>query len=129
MSHITFTVSDSLGGTSSTTLDLAVVAPEQTMTPTPEPTMATATQNPTTVASPIATATPSTVPTLRLCAGDCSANGQVTIEELVIMVRIALGSMTVSTCANGDADDDGAITIDEVILAVADALKGCPAAS
>jgi hypothetical protein len=55
--------------------------------------------------------------------GDCSGDGVVTIDELTLMVGIALGSTPVSACPPGDANGDGQITIDEVIIAVGLALN------
>jgi hypothetical protein len=60
------------------------------------------------------------------CVGDCSGDGAVTIDELLSMVNIALGTAS-STCAAGDADGDGQITINEILMAVNAALSGCPA--
>lgn len=60
-----------------------------------------------------------------LCVGDCNGGGTVTVDELVIMVDIALGLASVESCGDGDADRDGAITIDEIVAAVRDALEGC----
>lgn len=58
--------------------------------------------------------------------GDCGNDGEVTIDELTLMVRIALDNAQVGDCPAGDANGDGEITIDEVIAAVAVALKGPP---
>jgi hypothetical protein len=49
----------------------------------------------------------------------------VTIDELVTMVNIALGSRPVADCWAGDTSGDGEITIDEIIQAVNRALSGC----
>lgn len=80
------------------------------------------------VDEPTPTATPEPTPTATpesTCAGDCGGDGQVTIEELIALVRIALGEAEASTCAAGDTDGDGAIAIDELILAVTRALGSC----
>lgn len=60
------------------------------------------------------------------CTGDCNNDGEVTIDEIITMVNIALGTSSVATCARGDTNGDGEITIDEVIQAVGFALAGCP---
>jgi hypothetical protein len=60
------------------------------------------------------------------CVGDCDGSGDVTVNELIIMVNIALGNQTVSACLAGDADQSGDITINEIITAVNNALNGCP---
>ena len=59
------------------------------------------------------------------CPGDCDGSGDVTINELIVMVNIALGSAPVSDCPTGDSDGDGAIAINEIIAAVNAALNGC----
>ena len=59
------------------------------------------------------------------CAGDCGGDDTVTIEELIALVRIALGEAAATTCAAGDGNGDGAVAIDELVLAVSRALNGC----
>lgn len=59
------------------------------------------------------------------CVGDCSDDGEVTVDEIVLMVNLALGGGT-DGCTNGDANLDGQITVDEIITAVNNALTGCP---
>jgi ELWxxDGT repeat protein len=59
------------------------------------------------------------------CAGDCNGDGQVTVDELVRGVGIALGTTPLSTCASVDRDGDGAVSIAELIEAVTAALAGC----
>lgn len=59
------------------------------------------------------------------CAGDCNSDGMVTIDELLLLVRIAVGEPTDAACMRGDVNGDGAITIDEILLAVRNALDGC----
>src|SRR5207249_2241418 len=58
--------------------------------------------------------------------GDCDNNGQVTIDEVMLMVDIALGSGLVSACPAADTNSDGVIAIDEIIAAVGVALSGLP---
>lgn len=62
------------------------------------------------------------------CAGDCGGDGSVGIDELITLVRIALGEAAFGTCTAGDADGNGAIAIDELLRAVNAGLGGCPAA-
>ncbi len=76
--------------------------------------------------APTATPTPTAPPTPSGCAGDCDGDGAVTVNEIILMVNIALGNLPLSACAGGDADQDGAITINEIIAAVINALDGCP---
>ncbi len=60
------------------------------------------------------------------CVGDCNASGDVTVDELIQGVNIALGSSQVATCRNFDANLDGGVTVDEIVGAVNVALNGCP---
>jgi hypothetical protein len=59
--------------------------------------------------------------------GDCNGDGQVTVDEILTMVDIALGNVGVGTCTAGDANADGRITVDEILTAVRNALNGCGA--
>ena len=61
----------------------------------------------------------------QVCGGDCNGDGEVTVNELVTMVNIALGNANISTCLAGDADSSGEVTINEIIAAVNNALNGC----
>lgn len=65
----------------------------------------------------------------RSCAGDCNSSGDVTIEELILAVNIALGSGSSGDCSPVDTSADGEVSIDELIAAVNGALSGCPASS
>lgn len=59
------------------------------------------------------------------CAGDCDGDGEVTIDQVLTLVNIALGGGATSSCEAGDVDGDGSITIDEIVAAVSNALSGC----
>ena len=100
-----------------------VVLARPTETPSP-------TETPTASATPseTATSTPAATPTVTpiACVGDCNHSREVTIEELITMVNIALGNSPVSACLAGDASGDGEITVNEIIAAVNNALNGCP---
>ena len=48
-----------------------------------------------------------------------------TVDELVVIVNIALGTASVSQCSAGDVDQNSAITVDEIVNAVNNALNGC----
>lgn len=56
--------------------------------------------------------------------GDCRGDGEVTIDEIVRSVAIALGELPVEACNNADADGNGAVTVDEILQAVVVALGG-----
>ncbi len=58
------------------------------------------------------------------CVGDCNDAGTVTIDELLAMVNVALGTIPTSACPAGDRNQDGAITVEEIITAVNVALNG-----
>jgi len=60
------------------------------------------------------------------CVGDCDHSGDVTVNELITMVNIALNSLPLSACPIGDADNSGDITVNEIIQAVNYALTQCP---
>jgi hypothetical protein len=60
------------------------------------------------------------------CTGDCDNSGQVTVNEILEMVNIALGVDAVPACKTGDANQDGMITVDEILKAVTLALTRCP---
>jgi hypothetical protein len=60
------------------------------------------------------------------CVGDCNGDGEVTINELITGVNIALGSQPVSACP-AFANDQGVVDIAQLIKGVNNALNGCPA--
>jgi hypothetical protein len=60
--------------------------------------------------------------------GDCNEDGTVSINELIQMVNIALGTAQLSTCTPGDANGNGQIVVNEIVAAVNNALNGCAAA-
>ena len=65
------------------------------------------------------------------CVGDCTGDGEVTVNGLITMVNIALcdnqpGCTQLSACPAGDANNDGSIAINEIISGVNNALNGCP---
>ena len=60
------------------------------------------------------------------CIGDCDSSQQVTVNEILEMVNIALGLDAVPACRAGDANQDGMITVDEILKAVTLALTRCP---
>lgn len=60
------------------------------------------------------------------CPGDCGRNGEVTVDELILGVNIALGSALLDQCNAMDSGGDGEVTINELVSAVNAALNGCP---
>lgn len=99
--------------------------------PTPTPTASLPLPDtPTTTATPTATATPTTVPTdtpgVEVCLGDCGGDFEVTVDEVITGVNIALGLAPLGNCPVFDADGDQQVTVDELIRAVINALNGCP---
>jgi N-acetylneuraminic acid mutarotase len=80
------------------------------------------------------TATPTNIPTRavpptptpRPCVGDCDASGDVTVNELITMVNIVLGSADASACPHG-IPSGVSVDITVIIQAVGYALTNCPA--
>jgi hypothetical protein len=104
----------------STPTELPTATPAATEADTPTSTPAdTATITPTPTAEPTATS-------VVACVGDCDGDGRVTVDEIIVMVNIALGA-SIEQCPAGDRDGDGEITVDEILAAVTNALDGCPA--
>jgi hypothetical protein len=104
-----------------------VVVPLPTATPTASATStptASATMPPTGTPSATPSATPTRTPVA--CVGDCNQSEEVTINEVVTMVDIALGTSPVSDCPAGDSNGDDKITVNEIVTAVNNALMACP---
>lgn len=74
----------------------------------------------------LATILASAAPAQTGCVGDCGRDDEVTVDEILAMVNIALGGGDVATCRAGDRDGDGQVTVDEIVAAVQNALDGCP---
>lgn len=64
-------------------------------------------------------------PAFARCVGDCGGDGEVTINELILGVNIALGEFPVSACP-AFANGEGEVTIAQLITGVNNALEGCP---
>lgn len=79
-----------------------------------------------TVPTPSATATPTPLPTPSICAGDCNGDAEVTVNEILLLVDVALGNASVAACEVGDLNGDGEIEVNEILAAVNSALNGCP---
>jgi YVTN family beta-propeller protein len=100
-----------------TPMAIAAVADLPPLTPYP-------TLTPSSTGLPV-TPSPTATPTVPACAGDCNGNDSVTVDEILTMVDVALGSDEVSVCLAGDANNDGQITIEEILAAVDNALNAC----
>jgi YVTN family beta-propeller protein len=114
---------------------IARLAPEPT-DPTPTPTMSP-TSTVTLTATPTLTPSPTSTPTLATasptvtttpessCVGDCDGSGEVTVDELVLAVHIALGSQDAAACPAIDIDRRTGVTVDVLVRATHNALSGC----
>jgi hypothetical protein len=60
------------------------------------------------------------------CVGDCNRDHVVTVDEILTMVNISLGSAPIINCLRGDGNGDGVITVDEITQAINNDLNGCP---
>ena len=88
-------------------------------------TVTTTSVAPTATSSPTQTPTP-TAPSMR-CLGDCGNDGQVNVNEIIVMVNIALGNTPCCTsCAAADPTNTGQVIVTQIIQAVNNALNGCP---
>jgi len=91
---------------------------------------ATATETPITIPTPSSTPTATAVPTPPVvpCVGDCDGSGDVTVNEIITLVNIALGTEHVADCPNGLAPGttDANVTVAFIIQAVNNALGTCP---
>ena len=94
-------------------------------TPTPTPVATETPVAPTaTSAPPSPTSTTPSTPAAS-CAGDCDGNGTVTVNEIITLVGIALGQVSIGSCEAGDRDGDQQITVSEILAAVNRALSSC----
>ncbi len=59
------------------------------------------------------------------CAGDCNADGRVSVDELIRAVSIALGLTPLGECAGLDTNLSARVEVQEIIAAVGHALDGC----
>jgi hypothetical protein len=102
----------------------------ETPTETP-PAGDTATATPTATATrgvetATATATPSGTPGPPIaCVADCNESGDVSLDEVVHAVGIALARHPLATCEQADPNGDGFPDIGELVRAVAGSVGGC----
>lgn len=59
------------------------------------------------------------------CLADCDGDGEVTVNEAVRAVGIALGTQPLANCPVADANGDGEVRIEELIETVKDVIGGC----
>ncbi len=74
------------------------------------------------VGNPTPTPTPIPVP----CVGDCDGTGNVTVNEIITLVNIALGNAEASACVHG-VPSGAEVDVTLIIQAVNNALNECPA--
>lgn len=58
--------------------------------------------------------------------GDCNFDHEVTVNELIAAINIALGATSIDSCREADVNEDETITINEVLTAVNAGLDGVP---
>lgn len=61
-----------------------------------------------------------------VCPGDCDADGEVTIDEVLRTVAVALGGAGMDVCAAAERNADGVVSVEEVVFSLQMALQGCP---
>ncbi len=115
----------------STETPTSSATPTATTTPTPtSSSTATAsfspTASPTATAPEPATATPTATTSPATCTGDCDTSDSVTVDEITLLVSVALGTQELADCIAGDRNGDQLITVDELLAAVTNGLNGCP---
>lgn len=69
------------------------------------------------------TATPPITP--MTCLGDCNGNGRVSVDELTLMVAIALGRVPLDSCPANQPVGRTTVQVSEVVMAIDHALHGC----
>lgn len=79
------------------------------------------TPSPTTTPTLSPTPSPSPAP----CVGDCNGDGDVTVDEVMVLVGIALGQQVMDLCHRADRNGDGRVAVDDILAAVHAALAGC----
>jgi hypothetical protein len=119
------TVTPTATPTATATGGLETPTPTRTSKRTVTP---TATESVTPTSPPTETATSTVEPTQSPvpCVGDCDGGLQVTVDELIKGVSIALGNLPIDQCPAFDGDGNGEVTVAELVRAVNYALEGCP---
>lgn len=98
----------------------------EAFTPTPTTVLGTPTPTSTPPTAVPSTPTPTMTGGAGTCAGDCNDSGDVSVDELVRGVNIALSRTDLSTCPVFDRDASGTVAVNELVAAVNNALRGCP---
>ena len=119
----------SFGDASAATTFVVMVVDAATPTPTPTDTppevpTPTLTDTPTEMPTPTPTDTPT--PPASPCVGDCDGSNEVTINEIISGVNIALENAPLDSCPSFDSNGDQEVTVNELLQAVNAALNGCP---
>src|ERR1044072_9178058 len=60
------------------------------------------------------------------CPGDCNSNLQVSFDEIIIGVKIALGLADVPACSPANRNGDFSVRVGELIAAVESPRVSCP---
>src|SRR5258706_7945245 len=60
------------------------------------------------------------------CVGDCGEDSVVTLADVLLGIRIALGTESESLCPAADSSHDNRVTVDELVRAVLAAHGECP---
>lgn len=63
--------------------------------------------------------------TPQVCVGDCSGDRNVTVDEIVTGVNLALGSAALFSCGAFDADGNAEVLIDDLVRGIQFMLSGC----
>jgi hypothetical protein len=63
---------------------------------------------------------------MAVCGGGCSAGDEVTVEEIVLGIGIALGTGSAASCNAIDSNKNSRVTIHEILTAVNNVFSGCP---
>jgi hypothetical protein len=100
--------------------------PSDTITPTATPTPTGPTPTGSASRTPTHTPLPSLTPTRFVyCVGDCSGDGVIVVNELIVGVLIAQDPSGLSLCSAFDRNGDLRVTVDELVAAVGLALTSC----
>jgi len=61
----------------------------------------------------------------RPCGGDCNGDEMVDVDELVLLVGVALGEAHPAVCGAGDLDRNRDVTVDEIVAGLNASNTGC----